>query len=65
MEIDPIIPQRMTRQLLGDVSDMTLYRWRRDPKNPLKLAIKINNRNYDQTSNVIETIEFFTMRGEE
>ncbi len=65
MEIDPIISQRKTRELLGGVSNMTIYRRRRDPNNPLKPAIKVNNRNYDRLSNVMETIEYYVNGGKQ
>ncbi len=51
---DKRVSQREVCRLLGDVSPMTLWRWRHDPTmNFPKPAIEINGRNYYALADIL------------
>ena len=51
MSNDPLMQSRQVRAALGDVSDMTIWRWVK--AGILPEPIKINSRNYWRQSEVI------------
>jgi predicted DNA-binding transcriptional regulator AlpA len=48
--LDTLISQPRLRELLGGVSDMTIWRWR--SAGTIPEAISINGRNYYRTSEI-------------
>ena len=50
-----LIPARALRTLLGDASNMTIWRWR--SRHQLPSPIKINGRNYWRLGEVLAWIE--------
>ena len=52
-QFEPRITQREVKRLCGDISDMTLWRWREQADFPCPDE-KINGRNYWRKSRVIQ-----------
>jgi predicted DNA-binding transcriptional regulator AlpA len=48
------IPDPEVRKRYGGISEMTLWRWERDPKLRFPAAIRIHNRKYRDESQLIE-----------
>lgn len=51
-ELDTLISQPQLRQILGSVSDTTIWRWKQAGRLPQ--AISINGRNYYRASEIRE-----------
>ena len=45
-EDDRFLTSAATKAFVGDVSDMCIWRWLRDPRVQFPEPVKINNRNY-------------------
>lgn len=53
---DTLVPQAQLRRELGNISPMTLWRWRRDPALGIPEPIRIRNRCY-YSRNAIEAVK--------
>lgn len=54
MENDTLITAPQLRTRYGNISDMTLFRWERDPRMNFPKPVRINKRKYFSLAQVIE-----------